>query len=195
MTESGEDQPDPDAQEDETAAEMGRPATDPEEMPAAGSDARPATAADPEENEARERALQRAALRYTGPLPPSGEFDGYEEVVPGAGDRILTMAEEEARNRRQLARAQVKSGIKSEKRGQWMAFFLSLAVLGCATYLIVSGYSEWGILMFFGQLIAVSGTYIMGRWGGGQEEEGEEPPEEEQLSLADEADQQARENS
>lgn len=32
-------------------------------------------------------------VAYSGPLPPSFELGNYEEVLPGAADRIITMAE------------------------------------------------------------------------------------------------------
>ncbi len=32
-------------------------------------------------------------FRYTGPLPWSGELNNYDEVVPGAADRIIAMTE------------------------------------------------------------------------------------------------------
>lgn len=31
--------------------------------------------------------------RYEGPLPPASEMERYEQIAPGAADRILTMAE------------------------------------------------------------------------------------------------------
>src|SRR4051812_15461982 len=39
-------------------------------------------------------------MSYVAPLPPPEWYDGYEQVVPGAGHRILTMVEEEGRHRR-----------------------------------------------------------------------------------------------
>lgn len=40
-------------------------------------------------------------VEYSGPLPPPGAMQGYEDVLPGSADRILTMAE---LRQRQLAR-------------------------------------------------------------------------------------------
>lgn len=37
--------------------------------------------------------LRTLTVHQSGPLPLASEFRGYEEAVPGAGDRILTMAE------------------------------------------------------------------------------------------------------
>lgn len=39
---------------------------------------------------------------FSGPLPHPGILEGYEKILPGSADRILTMAEEEANHRRQI---------------------------------------------------------------------------------------------
>lgn len=41
-------------------------------------------------------AMQKS---FSGPLPPSDDFARYEQVTPGAGDRILKMAEDQAKHR------------------------------------------------------------------------------------------------
>lgn len=40
-----------------------------------------------------EHQIIQIAQRYQGPLPHPQEFAGFEEVLPGAADRILSMAE------------------------------------------------------------------------------------------------------
>jgi len=47
--------------------------------------------------EIREVVLQAAS--FSGPLPPPPMFREYEDVLPGAGDRILSMAERQAAHR------------------------------------------------------------------------------------------------
>ena len=54
-------------------------------------------------------------FEFSGPLPHPELFRGYEDTLPGAADRILTLAERE-QNRRHLR----------EDRGQWMAFLIAL---------------------------------------------------------------------
>jgi len=39
--------------------------------------------------------LVATAVGYSGPLPPSSEMAGYEDAVPGSGERIIAMAERE----------------------------------------------------------------------------------------------------
>lgn len=123
---------------------------------------------------------------HRGPLPTPEDFAGYEEVLEGAADRILSMAEEESRHRRRIVEKQIDSDVRSEKRGQWLAFALSLAVLGAATYLMANGMAGYGFAMFLLQFLGVAGAYVAGRRQLDSEaaEQGEET---EQISLGDEA--------
>jgi uncharacterized membrane protein len=70
---------------------------------------------------------------YAGPLPPSGGFAKYEQVVPGAAERILTLAEKETHHRHRAE----DSLLKLSGRGQIFALIvsiLSLGVVGISIY-------------------------------------------------------------
>jgi uncharacterized membrane protein len=45
---------------------------------------------------------------YRGPLPTSREFKGYEQVLPGAADRIIAIAEKESEYRHDIERKELK---------------------------------------------------------------------------------------
>ena len=51
--------------------------------------------ADPEE---RKFIMRKLSVTKSGPLPEAQEFNDYEKALPGAGDRILKMAEKEQEN-------------------------------------------------------------------------------------------------
>ena len=40
-----------------------------------------------------QRSVEMAAAAYSGPLPPPEWFRQYEEVLPGVGDRMMTVVE------------------------------------------------------------------------------------------------------
>jgi uncharacterized membrane protein len=61
---------------------------------------------------------QEVSVSYEGPLPTSREFAGYEQVLPGAADRILTITEKEAEHRRANQDKLVNASIKYSGRGQ-----------------------------------------------------------------------------
>ncbi|MBN6850391.1 DUF2335 domain-containing protein [Staphylococcus saprophyticus] len=57
--------------------------------------------ADPEE---RKFIMRKLSVTKSGPLPEAQEFKDYEKALPGAGDRILKMAEKEQENRIELTK-------------------------------------------------------------------------------------------
>jgi len=64
--------------------------------------------------------------QFSGPLPPSQEMANYEEVLPGAADRILTMAENEQQARIKSQRSELRMIFISHIIGQVFAFVLGL---------------------------------------------------------------------
>jgi uncharacterized membrane protein len=72
------------------------------------------------------KITETQAVMYSGPLPPSSEFAGYNNAFPGAAERILSMAEKEADHRRQGE----DKLIKISGRGQIFALIISILSLG-----------------------------------------------------------------
>jgi uncharacterized membrane protein len=69
---------------------------------------------------------QQLSVSYQGPLPTSREFAGYEQVLPGAADRILAITEKEAEHRRENQDKLVSASIKYSGRGQIFALIISI---------------------------------------------------------------------
>jgi uncharacterized membrane protein len=69
---------------------------------------------------------QELSVSYQGPLPTAREFAGYEQVLPGAADRILAITEKEAEHRRENQDKLVNASIKYSGRGQFFALIISL---------------------------------------------------------------------
>jgi uncharacterized membrane protein len=70
---------------------------------------------------------------YSGPLPTSGEFQGYEQALPGTANRILVIAEKESEHRHNIE----KGELKIKGRGQIFALaisVLSLIAVGLSIY-------------------------------------------------------------
>ncbi|GHU49418.1 hypothetical protein FACS1894200_08030 [Spirochaetia bacterium] len=74
------------------------------------------------------------SLTYIGPLPTASEFAGYNDALPGAADRILTIAENESKHRHKLQ----DESVKLNSKGQWFAFLVTLAALGAIAPAIVA---------------------------------------------------------
>ena len=68
---------------------------------------------------------------WRGPLPNPTVLRGFEEVLPGAAERLFDLYETQSQHRMGLERDTAQTARKVHLRGQWMAYTLSLAgVLG-----------------------------------------------------------------
>lgn len=75
-------------------------------------------------------------VAYSGPLPTPQDFGKYDEILPGAAERILTLAENQSKHRQKLEVKIVKSNITNEKLGLIFGLIVALsmfsAVVLCA---------------------------------------------------------------
>lgn len=90
----------------------------------------------PEED--RERALSALTIirqeSFAGPIPPPQVLKGYEDILPGSADRILTMAENQQQHRLKIEDKAITSQAENSKRGQIFAFivFILCTFIGLA---------------------------------------------------------------
>ena len=63
---------------------------------------------------------------YSGPLPTSKEFAGYEQALPGAAERILRISEKEVEHRHKNEDKIIEKSLKLSDRGQILAFIIAL---------------------------------------------------------------------
>ena len=76
---------------------------------------------------------------HSGPLPSSHEFRGYNDVVPGAADRLLRMAEKEQSHRQALENKVVAGELKLKSRGQQFALASLIVML-----VVIALIAYWG---------------------------------------------------
>jgi len=69
------------------------------------------------------------AQHYEGPIPPPEMLEKYNQIVSGAADRILKMAEEQASHRQYLEKQVIKSDIRNSVFGIISALIISLTTL------------------------------------------------------------------
>ena len=93
---------------------------------------------------------------YQGPIPPE-MLRGYNEVVPGAADRIVEMWVGETTHRR-----------RSETRNQWFGFILSVMAIGLSSILVYAGLGYPAALIGFVGLGPVAVALSALRRGGRQ---------------------------
>lgn len=92
---------------------------------------------------------------YSGILPLPEHLKQYDEIVPGAAERILQMAENQSKSRIQNEELLVKDAISYKKRGQYFAFILMIL-----TFILV-GFCVYFDKVWLGLFLSVS-TLIAG---------------------------------
>lgn len=76
-----------------------------------------------------------------GPIPSPDDLYHYNQVVPGAGERILAMAEKQAQHRQEQERIALAGEISTIRLGQWLGFTLSVVVVIMASYIAINAES------------------------------------------------------
>ncbi len=98
---------------------------------------------------------------FQGPIPPPEDLQGYEEVLPGASNRIVTMAEENSKHRRSMEKTIIEGNISLSKRGQWMGFFLAIFFVLIALFLAFNGYQKLGGILITTTLIGALVIFVL----------------------------------
>ncbi len=118
------------------------------------------------------QTLQRitAKASFQGPIPPPGILEGYENLVPGAADRLIRMAElqqehDNAQDRALLA-AEIgdhKAGRREALVGQIFGLIIGLAAIGGATFAAINGAQWFGAALGVGGIAGLVGVFVYGR--------------------------------
>lgn len=110
---------------------------------------------------------QNQGVTYTGhfegPLPPPVHLADYEEICPGAADRIITMAENQAGHRQDIERRVIKSQSINSLAGIICGFLLGLASIGAGAWIVITGHSLEGLGAMFMGIAALVGTFVYGK--------------------------------
>jgi uncharacterized membrane protein len=84
---------------------------------------------------------------FTGPLPPPEIFEKYEDVCPGAADRIICMAEKQMSHRHVLEKEFLKSQSRNSIVGIIAAFVIALSIIIVGGVCILKGHSVAGTML------------------------------------------------
>lgn len=95
-----------------------------------------------------------------GPLPHPAHFQAYEHAQPGAADRILTMAERQQEHRHAQQIARLNSDASREKRGQWLAFLVTILALVGGMFLAYFDKSLAGLTAMILPIATIIGIFV-----------------------------------
>ncbi len=100
---------------------------------------------------------------FSGPLPPPEILVKYNEVLPGAAERIVAMAEKQQSHRQDLERKLVFSNAESQVRGSYLGFVVCMTVVLGGFYLLYLGRQITGIIAVVTPLIGLVSVFVYGK--------------------------------
>ena len=83
--------------------------------------------------------MAESRMEFSGPIPPPNILRQYEDILPGATDRILTMAEAQSKHRQHMEKTVVEGDTKRSAQGLWAGTVIVLATLAFCAYLAKLG--------------------------------------------------------
>ncbi|MEO8637563.1 MAG: DUF2335 domain-containing protein [Candidatus Taylorbacteria bacterium] len=104
----------------------------------------------------------RSQQYYSGPLPPPEVLKKFDEVVPGAAERIIKMAENQFAHRTELERKVIDSDIARSKWGQILGFLIAIAGLIGSVFISIYGSGLVGGIIGVGTLASLVGVFMYG---------------------------------
>lgn len=107
--------------------------------------------------------VERVEASYVGPVPPPGMLAQYNDVIPDAAQRILVMAERQSAHREELETIVIKAGVKSQTRGAWFGFIISMTAILGGIYLITLGKDGQGLAAIISSLVALTAVFVIGK--------------------------------
>lgn len=93
--------------------------------------------------------------KFIGPIPPPNIISGYEDVIPGSADRILSMAERQSSHRQQMELREIKAESRDSLLGVIFAFMLGAGCILACVVMVISVPSAAGAIC--GSVIGVTG--------------------------------------
>ena len=121
------------------------------------------------------------SLEYSGPLPTPNMLAGYDDILPGAADRIITMTEKQASHRQEKEMFKVKTEARDSLLGIISATILCLFIVVCGTTIALvvrnSAAVISGSMLDFAGIASIVGTFLKGTSNSWKQSDGKENKE------------------
>jgi len=112
--------------------------------------------------EGRNQVAVMASKTYSGPLPSPEAFEKYDLVLPGAAERILSMAERQATHRQSLETKVVHGRVIDSRLGVIFGFLITIATEIGGIYVIRMGHVVSGSLLSGFGIATLAAVFIYG---------------------------------
>ena len=105
---------------------------------------------------------QSVAAAFQGPLPLPSHLREYDEIVPGAAERILAMAEKQSVHRRDLEAYVTRGDGHRAWAGLVIGGMLAAGCIGGGIWLVSLGQSSGGIAIATSTVATLAAVFVYG---------------------------------
>jgi uncharacterized membrane protein len=101
--------------------------------------------------------------QWAGPLPHPEALERFDALVPGAANRIITMAENDAKHLQNMEVAHSNLQHSERRLGQVFAFFIAIAALSASAFLGYTGHEVTASIVGGTTVLGLVTAFIVGR--------------------------------
>lgn len=99
---------------------------------------------------------------YQGPLPPAVQLAQYEEILPGAAERIIQTYEKQVEHRHYIEKQYIKSACGNSKLGIIVGAVISITTILMSGFLVLKGFSTSGSIIGVSSIASLAGVFVYG---------------------------------
>lgn len=111
---------------------------------------------------AHEIRVIREQSFFAGPLPHPSILKQYEDIVPGAADRIIKQAEQQTNHRIQLENKVIDADLRRADCGLWAGLAVALVSIIGGGGLILAGHDTAGTAIATATVVSLAGVFVYG---------------------------------
>ncbi|HZW94289.1 MAG TPA: DUF2335 domain-containing protein [Candidatus Eremiobacteraceae bacterium] len=104
--------------------------------------------------------LRIQAASFSGPLPPPDALERYNQILPGAAERIIAMAENQHTHRQGLEKHVIHSNVAAQRLGTILGFIVAMTVVIGGMFLVHEGKSGEGLAAILTALASLVGVFL-----------------------------------
>ncbi len=106
--------------------------------------------------------LIQSIQAFSGPLPSPETLAKYSEIIPNGAERIMKMAEDQARHRQSLEKTVIGGDSKRAYCGLFVGGTVALCILGASVYCILRGHDVAGTVIGSLDIASIVGVFVYG---------------------------------
>ena len=106
--------------------------------------------------------VTQVSVSRSAPLPHPSELEGYENILPGAAERIFAMVENQSSHRQGLENRALSIEGRNSLLGLITGGLIGIVGLCIAGFCISVGHDKAGMALGGGTLVALVGPFIYG---------------------------------